>query len=135
MLIYVLIFGKTINNTRGWLQLPGVGFRLQPVEFVKPLTLLFLSWLASLPVLHHSWMKKWLPAALIALATAFPVALICLQPDVGTAMVYPGDAHVTLASRNSLAILRYCWPCGSIVGTSLLYQDEALSEGSRECLY
>lgn len=88
LLVYVLLFGKTLNNTRGWMQLPGVGFRLQPVEVAKPMILLFLAWLATLPVLRHSWMKKWLPALLIALATALPVALICLQPDVGTAMVF-----------------------------------------------
>lgn len=88
LLVHVLVFGRTINNTRGWLQLPGVGFRLQPVELVKPLTLLFLAWIATLPPLRHSWMKKWLPASLLLAACALPVGLICLQPDVGTAMVF-----------------------------------------------
>ena len=31
LLVIVLVFGKTLNNTRGWLRVPGIGF-LQPVE-------------------------------------------------------------------------------------------------------
>ena len=87
LLIIVLLFGKTLNNTKGWLLVPGIGF-LQPVELAKPLTLLFLAWLGTRPALRHSSLGEWLPAIVLTLAMLLPVGLICLQPDLGTAMVF-----------------------------------------------
>ncbi len=87
LLLVVLIFGRTLNNTRGWLRVPGVGF-LQPVELAKPLTLLFLSWLGTRPALRNSRWGEWLPVVALCGVSAIPVSLICLQPDVGTAMVF-----------------------------------------------
>ena len=93
LLVVVLAFGKTINNTRGWLLVPGVGF-LQPVELAKPCTLLLLAWLGTRPALRQSHLGEWLPAIVLTAVMAVPVGLICLQPDVGTAMVF---LPVTLA--------------------------------------
>ncbi len=87
LLLSVLVFGRTLNNTRGWLRVPGVGY-LQPVELAKPLTLLFLSWLATRPVLRNSRWGEWLPPLVLFAVTALPFFLICLQPDMGTALVF-----------------------------------------------
>ena len=87
MLLVVLIFGRTLNNTRGWLRVPGVGF-LQPVELAKPLTLLFLAWLGTRPARRTSRLGEWLPPLALFGVVMVPVLLICLQPDVGTAMVF-----------------------------------------------
>ena len=87
LLVVVLVFGKTLNNTKGWLLVPGIGF-LQPVELAKPCTLLFLSWLGTRPAIRQSNLGEWLPAIALTLVMLVPVGLICLQPDVGTAMVF-----------------------------------------------
>jgi rod shape determining protein RodA len=87
LLVVVLVFGKTLNNTKGWLLVPGIGF-LQPVELAKPCTLLFLSWLGTRPAMRQSNLGEWLPAIALTLIMLVPVGLICLQPDVGTAMVF-----------------------------------------------
>ena len=87
LLFYVLIFGKTLNNTRGWLKIPGVGF-LQPAELAKPLTLLLLSWLGTRPALRHSSLGEWLPVLALGAVSGLPILLVCLQPDTGTAMVF-----------------------------------------------
>ena len=86
LLLAVLLFGRTLNNTRGWLRVPGIGL-VQPGEAAKPLTMLFLAWLASLQEIRHTALGIWLPAILLALASFLPGVLICLQPDFGTAMV------------------------------------------------
>lgn len=86
-LLCTLLFGKTLNNTQGWISIPGLGL-VQPVEGVKPLTLLFLAWIGTRPPLRHTSFGAWTPAVLIAAAAALPILLICLQPDTGTAMVF-----------------------------------------------
>ncbi len=87
LLVWVLIFGKTLNNTRGWLLVPGIGL-VQPVELAKPATLLLLSWLGTRPMLRHTSLGAWMPTLLLSLTTLLPILLICLQPDFGTAMVF-----------------------------------------------
>ena len=104
LLLIVLLFGRTLNNTKGWLLVPGIGF-LQPVELAKPLTLVFLSWLGTRPALRHSSLGEWLPAIVLTLVMLLPVGLICLQPDLGTAMVF---IPVTLALI-FLTGLRWRW--------------------------
>ena len=87
VLVLVLLIGKTINNTKGWLLIPGVGF-LQPVELAKPMTLLLLAWVGTRPALRHSSLGEWLPVLALGAISALPVLLVCLQPDMGTAMVF-----------------------------------------------
>ncbi len=87
MLIFILLitpfFGKEINGQRAWFEL-GI-FRLQPAEFAKFATALALAKLMDSPLFDLSQFKfQWKAIGLIGL----PVALIMLQPDTGTAMVY-----------------------------------------------
>ncbi len=35
LLVLVLIFGIKINGARGWFDIPGIPFSLQPTEFLK----------------------------------------------------------------------------------------------------
>lgn len=85
LLLCLLFFiGEKINGARSWIILPGLG-QLQPSEIAKPFTLLFAAWLASRQALRNSA----IPAALPILGvTMLPVLLICMQPDVGTALVF-----------------------------------------------
>ena len=85
LLLFLLFFiGEKINGARSWIILPGLG-QLQPSEIAKPVTLLFAAWLASRQALRNSVIPAALP---ILCVTMLPVLLICLQPDVGTALVF-----------------------------------------------
>jgi cell division protein FtsW len=35
LLVLVLVFGVKINGARGWFDIPGIPFSLQPTEFLK----------------------------------------------------------------------------------------------------
>lgn len=83
LLALVFPLGKSINNARSWIVLPGIGL-FQPAEIAKPLTIFFMAWLASRPAMRNCI----IPTALPIIAAAIPPFLIiCLQPDYGTALL------------------------------------------------
>lgn len=74
-LVFAPVIGLSLNGAHRWLLIGGVTF--QPVEFMKFALVVFLSgWL----VRHQS-----LPALLLTLAA--PMALLLLQPDLGSLLV------------------------------------------------
>ncbi|WP_405099271.1 FtsW/RodA/SpoVE family cell cycle protein [Oceanobacillus sp. FSL H7-0719] len=83
---------EPVNGAKSWFnRVPGLPFSIQPAEFVKLTTILYLSVTISK---HKEKFEKadfksdlLLLMKLVAL-TALPVGLIMLQPDFGTAMVY-----------------------------------------------
>lgn len=84
LLVIVLLFGKTISGTQGWLVIGPI--RLQPAELAK---------VAIIVGLAGHLEKKEDMSRFRSLGTAFllvgaPMALILLQPDFGTAMVFAG---------------------------------------------
>ncbi|MBI9100825.1 MAG: rod shape-determining protein RodA [Spirochaetales bacterium] len=83
LLFLTLIFGQVVNGAKSWLSLGPVG--IQPSEFTKIATVLFLG--------RYLEQSKKNPQSLIRFLIAFgicmfPMGLIILQPDMGTAMVY-----------------------------------------------
>ncbi len=82
LLIAVLLFGTEVAGSRSWFQIGG--FRLQPSEFAKFATVLGLSAYLS----KDQDLKT--PKTLVKSALIFllPAALIVLQGDAGTAMVF-----------------------------------------------
>jgi rod shape determining protein RodA len=83
ILLLVLIFGTTINNSKSWLVLGPVS--LQPVEFAKTTTVLALSKFLSGYNVKISKLKDIVIAAGIVF---LPVLLILAQPDFGSTLVY-----------------------------------------------
>ena len=83
LLVLVLIFGREINNAKSWLKLGPI--TIQPSEFAKPATLLFMSWAVTHPSWHKSPVPSW---ALIAAIILPPMVLVFCQPDHGTALVF-----------------------------------------------
>jgi rod shape determining protein RodA len=92
----VLVYGVTLalllavltplgSNARGsqaWFQLPG-GFQLQPAELAKfGIIVALAGYLHS----HRGEMDPWKLTVTLTLAAA-PIALVMLQPDLGTVMV------------------------------------------------
>ena len=84
LLVAVIIFGSRINGARRWIAL-GI-FGLQPSEFTKIAFILLLANFLSRPAeeLHR------LRILFMALGlTLLPVALILMEPDIGSALVFP----------------------------------------------
>ncbi len=83
LLVLTLIVGREVNGARSWLGIGDLG--IQPSEFVKIVTILFLA--AYLSEIGSGITE--LPRFLLGLlVVAAPVGLIVLQPDMGTALVY-----------------------------------------------
>ena len=85
LMLAVEFFGITVNGAQRWLEVPGMGFRFQPVELCKLTTLL----LVAAIVAHRSGHEE-LSAnrtGVAAVLTLFPVALLLLQPDLGNAVL------------------------------------------------
>ena len=101
-LIAVLVVGSNVNGIKAWIQLP-MGFTLQPAEFTKIAVIVIMSFLLAEPrdPKHGPSVRDVLQVfALVGL----PLALIMLQPDLGTALVVSvtmlGVLAIGRASRN-----------------------------------
>jgi rod shape determining protein RodA len=82
-LVAVLLWGAKINGARSWFRLPL--FSIQPSEFVKVTTLLFITKYFGRFQESQSSFFEFLGSALLV---GLPVVLIFLQPDMGTAFLY-----------------------------------------------
>lgn len=82
-LVLVLIFGSEIKGARAWFSF-GL-FSFQPAEFAKLGTLLMLS---SFLGNFRTNLNEWRSQATIGLIILLPIALILLQPDAGSALVF-----------------------------------------------
>lgn len=83
LLVAVLVFGVKINGARAWFQLGS--FRLQPSEFTKFATALMLAKFVSGNNIKLATFKDQFRSVLII---GIPIALILIQPDAGSAMVF-----------------------------------------------
>lgn len=83
LLITTLIFGKVMNGARSWL---GIGsFGIQASEFAKLSSILLASFLLTD---HLKKREGILPLVILSGVIFFPMMLILVQPDLGTAMVF-----------------------------------------------
>jgi rod shape determining protein RodA len=83
LLMGVLVFGATVNASKSWFQIAGVA--IQPAEFAKYATALALSRIMyDIKSKGRSLQELIKPAVIIAI----PMALIFLQNDTGTALVF-----------------------------------------------
>jgi rod shape determining protein RodA len=80
-LIAVMIIGTTVKGSQRWITIGS--FNIQPSEFAK------LGVIITLAALLHAKPASTIPAVLRTLAiTAVPWALVFLQPDLGTSLVF-----------------------------------------------
>jgi len=82
VLVYVLLFGHVVNNSRSWIGVGGFG--VQPGEFAKISLICGLSWFMVRQQEHVG--KLWMIFAVGGIAL-IPFGLISFQPDFGTAAV------------------------------------------------
>src|SRR5690606_16533739 len=83
LLITVLIVGRNVGGNQAWI--PIGSFRLQPSEFAKLATCLLLARFLSAHSTKTPTLKTLLAGAAIV---AFPVVLVLLQPDTGSALAF-----------------------------------------------
>jgi len=86
LLVVALFFGTgsgTAASVKGWINIGG--FRLQPAEFAKLAVILMLARvLGSWREAPRTLWALWKPIAVVLV----PMALVMLQPDLGTALVF-----------------------------------------------
>ena len=83
ILIYTRLFGRVVNGAKSWIGISVFG--IQPSEFAKFATILFLARYLDSSKSSQEEFKRFVNASLIVL---LPVALILSQPDLGTALVF-----------------------------------------------
>lgn len=76
LLLYVLIFGKTINGSKAWIHI--FNFSLQPSEFMK----IFLMLIIAQTIQNKTNIIK------IIILTIIPSILTFLEPDTGSIIIY-----------------------------------------------
>ncbi|MFZ1400500.1 MAG: FtsW/RodA/SpoVE family cell cycle protein, partial [Candidatus Promineifilaceae bacterium] len=84
-LILVLVAGALGNETRRWIEIPGIGIRIQPSEFGRiflPVT--FGQFLAN----RHSRMNQFSNTIISLIYVGVPIALIFVEPDLGMSVLY-----------------------------------------------
>jgi len=83
LLISVLLFGREVNGARSWFEIGS--FRLQPAEFAKLATALALAKFTSV---YNFKLLKIKNLLIVGTILFIPFALILLQNDTGSALVY-----------------------------------------------
>jgi rod shape determining protein RodA len=88
LLVLVLIIGKKISGSKSWFAIGSFG--IQPAEFAKLATILFLATFLSRKEGKEEGININNPVEFIkaALIVIIPFALIMQQPDMGTALVF-----------------------------------------------
>ncbi|MDP9022403.1 MAG: rod shape-determining protein RodA [Actinomycetota bacterium] len=90
LLVVLTPLGKAVHGSQSWLDLGG--FQLQPSELAKVALVVALA-----ALLHERKAEPDLAAILAAVGlVAVPTGLILLQPDFGTALVFPWIAFIIL---------------------------------------
>ncbi|MEO5876682.1 MAG: rod shape-determining protein RodA [Streptosporangiaceae bacterium] len=102
--------GDTVNGSHSWIVIGG-GFQIQPSEFAKVGLVVLLAMILGEP--RDGEVGPGTRDILIALAVAgTPAALIMLQPDLGTTMVFTAVVLGILAVSG----VRKRWTLGLVVG-------------------
>jgi rod shape determining protein RodA len=91
VLIYVLLNGIEINNSKSWISI--AGFAVQPAE---PSKIAFICGMTALILFLQPHMKKLWPIAVIGVATLIPMLLIKFQNDLGSAVVFAPIAFLLM---------------------------------------
>ena len=84
-LVLVLVAGALGNETRRWIEIPGIGIRIQPSEFGRiflPIT--FGHFLAN----RRNRMNQFSNTIASLIYVGVPIALIFVEPDLGMSVLY-----------------------------------------------
>lgn len=104
LLIFVLLFGKTIRGNTGWIEF--FSYHIQPVELAKLAIVIFLASFLSKKRTQLSIIVRVVASIILIF---FPIFLILKQPDLGSSVIILACWSVLLFSsglnKKNLAIL------------------------------
>ena len=84
LLLLLPFVGQKVNGAVSWLNIPGVGFRLQPSEFAKLSLIMLLAAMFSTAVFS---VNRFFCLLLSGITVAIPLVLILKEPDFGSALI------------------------------------------------
>jgi len=119
-LVGVLVLGREINGARAWFELAGI--RFQPSEPGKLVAIVALAWILS---------SERLPLRRLAAALAsvgLLVALILLQPDLGTVLVYVAVTVALVVVSGVRARVIVALALVAATGTFAVFQSDVLAD-------
>jgi rod shape determining protein RodA len=84
VLIYTLAFGRTVAGSKSWIVFGRI--RFQPSELVKVIVIVAVArYLSELRNVRYANLEQIIKAALVC---GIPIALVALQPDLGTTITF-----------------------------------------------
>lgn len=84
-LIFVLVGGALGNDTRRWIEIPGLDIRIQPSEFGRIfLPVIFGQFLSN----RRAYIHRFSNTIVSLIYVGIPIALIFVQPDLGMSVLY-----------------------------------------------
>ncbi|MDR1506940.1 MAG: rod shape-determining protein RodA [Treponema sp.] len=125
LLVYTCLFGHTVSGARAWI---GIGsFGIQPSEFAKITTILFFARYLDSTRREQNIIVRFVVSCLIVFV---PMALILLQPDFGTSLVFiPILLTMTFIGGITLRFVVFLGGCIILTGVMMvlpLWQETIL---------
>jgi rod shape determining protein RodA len=118
----VLVLGREVNGARAWFEIGS--FRLQPAEFMKLGTCLMVAYYFSNTDVAISKIKS---KIIVGILLMVPVALIFLQHDTGSALVYASFIFVLYREGLSVNYLVFGGLAILVVVLTLIFNEWATS--------
>lgn len=109
-LLYLLIFGNSINGSRAWIRLGWLSF--QPSEFIKPVLIILLS--------VYSLKNKYILKSIIL--TLIPSILTFLEPDTGNVIFFLVIffSIIFFKTKNIKRVIKYILACLMFIFTFII---------------
>lgn len=111
-LLAVMLAGSDAKGAQRWLQIPGLGLRIQPSEFMKLAVPMMVAWYLADRTLPPSF--KHIAGTLLIILP--PAVFIAIQPDLGTSILITVSGIFVLL----FAGLGILWILGFLLGVSAL---------------
>lgn len=132
ILAAVIFFGKEVNGSRRWFEIPHIGLTFQPAELVKILMILFF---AKFFMDHQEELQQKNRTVLIAVGLAAPLLLLVYkQPDLSTTicmtLIFCTMIYISgISYKWVLGVLGVALPVGIIFFSIILNPDQTLIQG------
>ncbi|MDR0403908.1 MAG: rod shape-determining protein RodA [Treponema sp.] len=127
LLVYTCLFGRMVSGARAWIGIGGFG--IQPSEFAKITTILFLARHLDSTKRGQNVMRRFIVSCLIVFV---PMVLILLQPDFGTSLVFiPILLAMTFVGGIALRYVAFLGGCIVVTGIMMVLPlwQETILEG------
>lgn len=83
-LIYLIFYGTPINNAKSWIILANGSITIQPSEFAKVISIVWIPFMIYSQKQYTGWIKYIIVCIFVVIISFF----IAIEPDFGTAVIY-----------------------------------------------